>query len=120
MNFFYLLLCAAGLLCSGCLPTRFADTPHITGAVVDAGSRSPIVGARLHYAAFPQHEAYTGTRGEYDLPTVSHWGLLVLLPIDRAPRVAVLTVEATNYVSTNVEVCNRADYTNQTFYLVPQ
>lgn len=112
---------AAMLLCSGCIPTRWQDTPHLAGSVVDAATTQPIVGAKLQYAHFPQRKAFTGVDGRYDFPGVSHWGVVVIiLPFDRFPPFSVLTVEAPGYISTNAAFCAIPNRTNVVFYLSHQ
>ena len=110
-------LLAILLVCSGCIPVRWADTPHIAGVVLDGQNQQPIVGARLYYTNFPPHEVYTSTTGQFDFPRISHWGCIVLLPVDRIPPVANLSIEARGYASTNILLWAWPDRTNAVFYL---
>lgn len=96
---------------------HWQDTPHVVGMVADATTLQPIAGARLHYNAFPKHEAYTGADGQYDFPAISHWGVLVLLPVDRLPPHGVLTVEGAGYAPTNICLMGWFSDTNEVIYL---
>jgi hypothetical protein len=111
-------LLAVLLACSGCIPTLNQGTPHLAGSVADAATMRPIVGARLHYAKFPKHEVFTGVDGRYDFPGINYWDYMILWPIDsdRPPERPVLTIDAPQYISTNVEVA-WPDRTNSVFYL---
>ena len=111
---------AVMLSCSGCLPVRWHDTPHVTGSVFDAATAQPIAGARLHYIELPKHEVYTGADGQFDFPSISHWSFFVLLPIDRIPPHSVLSVEASGYSTTNAPFLGWYDHTNKVFHMIHQ
>ena len=113
-------LFALALICSGCLPMHWHDTPHLSGLVIDAATTQPIAGARLQYYKYPQHEVYTGADGRFDFPSLSHWGFIVLLPFDRLPPYSVLTVQASGYVATNKPYFAWPDHTNEVFHLSHQ
>jgi hypothetical protein len=108
---------AVVLLCAGCVPMSWQDTPHITGSVVGSETKQPIIGAELKYPDYPKLAAFTGPDGRFDFPASSHWGVLVLLPIDRHPPFHALTVSAAGYITTNLQVNGWRDYTNAEFYL---
>jgi hypothetical protein len=106
------------LMCSGCLPLQIKGTPHLAGSVIDADTKQPVAGARLHYAEFPKHEAYTGADGRYDFPRIDYWILFpILVDSDGPPHESALTIEAPKYSSTSVLVVASPDRTNQVFYL---
>jgi hypothetical protein len=107
------IILAVALTCSGCFPVRWQDTVHITGAVLDNATQQPIAGAKLQYAHFPRQVIYTDLEGQYDFPTISHRGVvLLLLPIDHFHMAQTLTIDATGYVPTNVLIFGSMDTTN--------
>ena len=107
------------LICSGCIPTLNRGTPHLAGSVADAATTRPIGGARLHYARFPKHEVFAGVDGRFDFPCMNYWDFTILWPIDSdgPPESSVLTIDAPQYISTNVTVVAWPDRTNEVFYL---
>ena len=116
-----LIILAVALVCAGCLPTRRQDTLTISGAVVNAATQQPVVGARLHYVQFPEHVVYTGVEGCYAFPAISHFGFVMLLPMNRVHHVQTITVDAAGYVTTNVPVCGLVNTNNHlVFHLQPE
>ena len=62
----------------GCLPEHVAETPHIYGSVLDAGSGAPIGGATLHYPDYPATVVTTGADGGFNFPAIRKWEIVVL------------------------------------------
>jgi hypothetical protein len=109
---------AFALICSGCLPLQDAGTPHLAGSVLDASTKHPIAGARLHYAEFPKHEVYTGVDGHFDFPSISYWWWnVILVDSDGHTHSSVLTIQAQDYFVTNVQTISRPPRTNEFYYL---
>jgi hypothetical protein len=108
------------MTCSGCIPFRWRDTPHVTGSVFDSTTSLPIVGARLDYADFPKYTVYTDSAGRFDFLAIHHWSFIVLLPIDRLPPHSVLCVEAAGYATTNATFFGWYNRTNKAFQMVRQ
>src|SRR5689334_18354485 len=54
--------------CTGCVPWRLQETPHVTGAVLDAQTQQPLAAATLHYQRYPRRVVRTSMNGEFDFP----------------------------------------------------
>jgi hypothetical protein len=115
---FRIALLAVLLMCSGCLPLQDDGTPHLAGSVLDAATKHPIVGAKLHYAEFPKHEVYTGVDGHFDFPSISYWWWnVIFVDSDGHTHCSVLTIQAQDYMPTNVQTVSWPPLTNELFYL---
>ena len=98
-----IVIFGAAALLNGCVPWRVQETPHLSGVVVDANSKSPIVGAKLHFQEFPEHAVVTNQGGQYDLPLIKKWRLMPLAPVDRFGH-TTLVVEATGFETATMQV----------------
>jgi hypothetical protein len=103
-----ILLTGVCLLTSGCLVWRYAETPPVSGVVVDARSKLPVAGARAVIVERPEVMAPTDGAGRFALPGTYRWVFCPILPGDYWPG-GTLLVEAEGYGSSERAVCAFGD-----------
>jgi len=104
------------LMCSGCIPYHLQETPTVTGSVMDAATRQPIAGAKLHYEKYPDRVVLTSNDGVFAFPAIRKWQLVPLGPYDRFDKLH-LRVDAVGYRTGEVELPPWGDSILHVFYL---
>ena len=80
----------------GCYPMREQDAAAVSGTVIDASTRQPVAGVKVSYNEFPRHFVRTSASGQYNLPALRTWHMVILMPGDRFYQ-NTLVIDARGY-----------------------
>lgn len=94
------------VFCTGCFPVHVTTRPGATGVVVDADTRTAVVGATVSVIPLgindPPAAVDTGFAGAFQVPAKRQWGIYIM-PTDIFPIAYRLSVRREGYRQTDVQ-----------------
>jgi hypothetical protein len=96
-----------GVLQHGCVAWRYTTTPVVTGRVLDADTRKPVVGAEVGFRTHENVSTRTREDGSFTLVSDHKWGPAFGIPFEFTPCGGVLYIAATDYRTFEKDVGQR-------------